>query len=47
VLLVLLANNGALMGDLRNRPWQNLGAAVGLLAILATCYRLVTLILAS
>jgi manganese transport protein len=42
VLLVVLANNKRLMGDLRNRWWQNAISAIGLLAILATCYRLVT-----
>jgi manganese transport protein len=42
VLLVVLANNKRLMGDLRNRWWQNVISAVGLLTILATCYRLVT-----
>ena len=41
VLLVILANNRRLMGDLRNRWWQNVVAAVGLVAILATCYQLV------
>jgi manganese transport protein len=42
VLLVVLANNKRLMGDLRNRWWQNVISAVGLITILATCYRLVT-----
>ncbi|MFV0460026.1 MAG: Nramp family divalent metal transporter [Actinomycetales bacterium] len=46
VVLVILANNGSLMLDLRNRLWQNIGAAIGLIAILATCYRLVTGLLA-
>jgi manganese transport protein len=41
VLLVILANNRRLMGDLRNRWWQNVVAGVGLVAILATCYQLV------
>jgi Mn2+/Fe2+ NRAMP family transporter len=41
VLLVILANNRRLMGDLRNRWWQNAVAAVGLVAIVATCYQLV------
>jgi manganese transport protein len=45
VLLVVLANNTRLMGDLRNRWWQNAVSVVGLLAILATCYRLVTTLL--
>lgn len=42
ILLVILANNRTLMGDLRNRWWQNLISAIGLIAILATCYRLIT-----
>jgi Mn2+/Fe2+ NRAMP family transporter len=42
VLLVVLANTERLMGDLRNRWWQNVISAVGLITILATCYRLVT-----
>jgi manganese transport protein len=42
VLLVVLANTERLMGDLRNRWWQNVISVVGLIAILATCYRLVT-----
>jgi Mn2+/Fe2+ NRAMP family transporter len=42
VLLFVLANNNLLMGDLRNRPWQNVLGVLGLIAILATCYRLVT-----
>jgi Mn2+/Fe2+ NRAMP family transporter len=41
VLLVILANNRRLMGDLGNRWWQNVVAAVGFVAILATCYQLV------
>jgi manganese transport protein len=45
VLLVILANNKNLMGDLRNRTWQNVFGVLGLVAILATCYRLLTIIL--
>lgn len=45
VLLVVLANNKKLMGDMRNRPWQNLLGGLGLITILATCYRLITVIL--
>ncbi|MDR7255552.1 Mn2+/Fe2+ NRAMP family transporter [Nocardioides sp. BE266] len=44
VLLFVLANHRALMGPLRNRPWQNVLALAGLIAIVATCYRLVTVI---
>ncbi|WP_374727558.1 Nramp family divalent metal transporter [Haloactinomyces albus] len=42
ILLVILANNRRLMGDLRNRWWHNPLAALGLAAILATCYSLIT-----
>jgi Mn2+/Fe2+ NRAMP family transporter len=45
IVLILLANNGRLMGELRNRWWQNVVSVIGLLAILATCYRLVTTLL--
>lgn len=45
VLLFILANHRGLMGDLRNRPWQNALGIIGLVAILATCYRLVVGIL--
>jgi len=42
VLLVVLANHRGLMKEMRNRPWQNILGVVGLLAILGTCYRLLT-----
>ena len=42
VLLIILANNRKLMGDLRNKWWQNTIAIIGMIAILATCYRLIT-----
>ncbi|MCV2489244.1 Nramp family divalent metal transporter [Geodermatophilus sp. YIM 151500] len=45
VLLLVLANHKGLMGDLRNKPWQNVIGVLGLVAILATCYRLVVGIL--
>lgn len=45
VLLFVLANNKNLMGDLRNRLWQNVLGVLGLLAILGTCYRLLTILL--
>jgi manganese transport protein len=45
VLLVVLANNRGLMGRMRNRPWQNAVSVLGLLAIGATCYRLLTTLL--
>lgn len=41
VLLVILSNTSKLMGDLRNRWWQNIVAAAGMIAILATCYQLI------
>lgn len=47
VLLLILANNKKLMGGMRNRPWQNLIGALGLIAIIGTCYRLITVLLAS
>ncbi|MGP3958019.1 Nramp family divalent metal transporter [Nonomuraea sp. 3N208] len=40
VLLFVLANNKGLMADMRNRTWQNVLGILGLVAILATCYRL-------
>jgi Mn2+/Fe2+ NRAMP family transporter len=42
ILLVILANNRGLMTDMRNKPWQNVVGVLGLLAILGTCYRLLT-----
>jgi manganese transport protein len=42
VLLFVLSNNKRLMGDMRNRAWQNVFGLLGLAAILATCYSLVT-----
>jgi manganese transport protein len=41
ILLVILSNNRRLMGDLRNKWWQNVAAAVGIVAIFATCYQLI------
>jgi manganese transport protein len=41
VLMIILTNNRRLMADLRNTWWQNLGAAIGLVAIFAVCYQLV------
>jgi manganese transport protein len=45
LLLIILANKHSLMDDLRNRWWHNTIAAVGLIAILATCYSLITSLL--
>jgi len=42
ILLVILANNRRLMGEMRNRTWQNVVSALGLIAIGATCYSLLT-----
>ena len=47
VLLFVLANNKRPMGDMRNRPWQNVLGALGLIAILGACYRLLSLLLGS
>ena len=41
ILLVILSNNRRLMGDLRNKWWQNVIAMVGIVAIFATCYQLI------
>ena len=46
VLLLVLANNRRLMGEMRNRVWHNVLAGAGLLAIAAICYRLVVGLLA-
>lgn len=41
VLMLVLGNNRQLMGELRNRWWQNALGALGLAVILATCAELV------
>lgn len=41
VLLLVLANQRGLMHHMRNTWWQNILGVLGLLAILATCYRLI------
>ena len=41
ILLIILSNNRRLMGDLSNKWWQNVAAAVGVVAIFATCYQLI------
>lgn len=46
ILLVVLANNRGLMKQMRNRSWQNVLGILGLVAILGTCYRLLTGLLA-
>jgi manganese transport protein len=45
VLIVIMSNKTALMGDLRNRWWHNLLGAVGLIAIVASSLRLITSLL--
>ncbi|GAB5077171.1 Nramp family divalent metal transporter [Arthrobacter sp. AD-310] len=42
VLIVVMANRASLMGDLRNKWWHNLFAAIGLIAIIASSIRLIT-----
>jgi manganese transport protein len=37
-----MANKAAVMGDLRNKWWQNLFGAIGLIAIIASSIRLIT-----
>ncbi|MFF1382163.1 Nramp family divalent metal transporter [Arthrobacter sp. NPDC058288] len=41
-LIVIMANKKAVMGDLRNKWWQNLFGAIGLIAIVASSIRLIT-----
>ncbi|WP_307481298.1 Nramp family divalent metal transporter [Pseudarthrobacter sulfonivorans] len=42
VLIVTMANKTAVMGDLRNKWWQNLFGAIGLIAIFALSFRLIS-----
>jgi Mn2+/Fe2+ NRAMP family transporter len=42
VLIVVMANKAYVMGDLRNKWWHNLFAAIGLIAIIASSIRLIT-----
>jgi len=39
-LIIVMANNRALMGPLRNRWWQNLAGGIGLIAVVALSIRL-------
>lgn len=39
-LIIVMANNKELMGPLRNRWWQNVAGAVGLIAVVALSIRL-------
>ena len=41
-LIVIMANKTAVMGDLRNKWWQNLFGAIGLIAIVVSSIRLIT-----
>jgi manganese transport protein len=45
VLILVMANKASLMGELRNRWWQNLFGAIGLIAIVASSIRLITLLI--
>ncbi|MBN9177450.1 MAG: Nramp family divalent metal transporter [Microbacterium sp.] len=45
LLIIVMANRRSLMGDLRNRWWQNLAGGIGLVAVLALSVRLVTSLL--
>ncbi|MGX9901287.1 NRAMP family divalent metal transporter [Arthrobacter sp. SA17] len=45
VLIVIMANRRSVMGDLRNKWWHNLFAAIGLIAIIASSIRLITTLL--
>jgi Mn2+/Fe2+ NRAMP family transporter len=45
ILIVMMANKRSVMGDLRNRWWHNLFAAIGLVAIVASSIRLITTLL--
>lgn len=43
-LLIIMSNRRSLMGDLRNKWWQNVMVAIGFVAIIATSVRLVMLL---
>lgn len=45
ILIIIMANNRKLMGDLRNRWWQNVLGVIGLLAVLALSVRLLASLL--
>jgi manganese transport protein len=45
VLILVMANRSSLMGELRNRWWHNLFGAIGLIAIVASSVRLITLLI--
>jgi manganese transport protein len=45
VLILVMANRSSLMGELRNRWWHNLFGTIGLIAIVASSIRLITLLI--
>ncbi|KUM33936.1 manganese transporter [Arthrobacter sp. EPSL27] len=45
VLLIVMSNKTAVMGELRNKWWQNFFAVVGLITIVASSLRLITLLI--
>lgn len=45
VLIIIMANKTSIMGDLRNKWWQNLFGAIGLITIVASSLRLITTLL--
>jgi Mn2+/Fe2+ NRAMP family transporter len=42
VLIIIMANKASIMGDLRNKWWQKIFGAIGLIAIVASSLRLIT-----
>jgi Mn2+/Fe2+ NRAMP family transporter len=47
VLLFIMSNKAAVMGGLRNRWWHNLFGAIGLITIIASSVRLISILLAA
>ncbi|MFJ5861758.1 Nramp family divalent metal transporter [Pseudarthrobacter sp. NPDC092439] len=45
ILIVTMANKTAVMGDLRNKWWHNVFAVVGLIAIISSSIRLITILI--
>jgi Mn2+/Fe2+ NRAMP family transporter len=41
-LIVIMSNHKTLMGDMRNRWWQNVFGVIGVVAVLALSVRLIT-----
>lgn len=46
VLLFIMSNKASVMGELRNRWWHNLFGAIGLITIVASSIRLISILLA-